>query len=89
MIRRTVPGVGEARRKELAGRVKDLSEEARVDVRNIRRDANRHLDKLKKDSDIGEHDCKRAQDEVQEMTGQSEEKIAEMLKKKTADIMKV
>ena len=89
VIRLAVPGLSEERRKQLAGRVKEMSEDARVAVRNVRRDANRHLDRLKRDSAIGEDDCKRAQDEVQKMTGQSEEKIAEMLQKKTADIMKV
>jgi len=89
IIRLAVPGLSEERRRQLATRVKDMAEEARVAIRNVRRDANKHLDKMEKDSAASEDECKRAKDEVQEYTDDSEKKIAELMEKKTADIMKV
>ena len=89
IIRLAVPGLSEERRRQLATRVKDMAEEARVAIRNVRRDANKHLDKMEKDSAASEDDCKRAKDEVQEYTDDSEKKIAELMEKKTVDIMKV
>ncbi len=89
VVRLVVPGLSEERRKRLAARVKNLAEDARVAIRNIRRDANKALDKLKKDSAIGEDDCASCKDEVQDLTGQYEGNIGELLEKKTASIMKV
>jgi len=89
VIRLAVPGLSEERRKQLAARVRDMAEDARIAVRNIRRDANKALDKLEKDSAIGEDECAGAKDEVQDFTKKHEAKIDEMVEKKTADIMKV
>ena len=89
IIRLQVPGLSEERRKQLAVRVKDMAEEARVAVRNIRRDANKHLDMLKKSSAIGEDDCEGAKEEIQDLTKKYEEQVDELLEKKTADIMRV
>jgi ribosome recycling factor len=89
VIRLTVPGLSEERRRQLVARVKDMAEEARIAIRNIRRDANRNLDKLQKDGTISEDDCERARKEVQEFTDTYEQKVNELLEKKSADIMKV
>jgi len=89
LIRLTIPGLSEERRKQLVARVRDMAEDARVAIRNIRRDANKHLDRLKKDSEIGEDECERAKQQVQELTDQYQEKVNELLEKKSADIMKV
>jgi len=89
LIRLAIPGLSQERREQLVGRVKNLAEEARVAVRNIRRDANRQLDKEEKASEISEDDCRRAKDDVQELTGQYEGQVAEVLQKKTDDIMQV
>jgi len=89
VIRLQIPGLSEERRKQLAVRVKDMAEEARVAVRNIRRDANKHLDTLKKNSEIGEDDCDGAKEEIQDLTKKYEEQVDELLEKKTADIMRV
>ena len=89
VIRLAVPGLSEERRQQLAGRVKAVTEDARVALRNVRRDANRHLDGLQKDSDISEDDRDRAREDVQKLTDGFEERVDEMLQKKTADIMKV
>ena len=89
VIRLVVPGLSEERRKQLAARVKEMAEDAKVAVRNVRRDANKALDRLKRDSAIGEDECDSCKEEVQGFTGQHEERIVELLEKKTADIMKV
>jgi len=89
LIRLAIPGLSQERREQLVGRVKSLAEEARIAVRNIRRDANRQLDREEKASEISEDDCRRAKDDVQELTGQYEGQIDEVLDKKTDEIMQV
>ena len=89
VIRLTVPDLSEERRKQLVSRVKDMAEEARVAIRNIRRDANKHLDAQEKESQIGEDDCKRGKKEVQDFTDEYEKQVDELLQKKTQEVMKV
>ncbi|MHC4481635.1 MAG: ribosome recycling factor [Planctomycetota bacterium] len=87
VIRLAVPGLSEERRRQLVARVKSLAEEARVAVRNIRRDANRQLDRQEKDSAISEDDCRRAKGDVQELTDQYEGEIEAALERKTEELM--
>jgi ribosome recycling factor len=89
VIRLSIPGLSEERRRQLVTQVKGMAEDARVAVRNIRRDANRHLDKEQKASDITEDDCRRGKDDVQELTDEYEKQIDDLLEKKSADIMTV
>lgn len=89
VIRLSIPGLSQERREQLVMRVKNLAEEARVAVRNIRRDANRQLDKEQKQSAISEDDCRRAKDDVQELTDQYEGEVEEVLRKKSDEIMRV
>ncbi len=89
LIRLAIPGLSQERREQLVARVKALAEEARVAVRNIRRDANRQLDKEEKASEISEDDCRRAKDDVQELTDQYEGQIDKILEKKTGEMMQV
>jgi ribosome recycling factor len=89
VIRLAVPPLSQERREQLVVRIKALAEEARIAIRNIRRDANRHLDKEEKASEIGEDDCRRARDDVQDLTNEYEGKVAAILDKKTEDVMKV
>lgn len=89
IIRLAVPGLSQERREQLVTRIKAMAEEARVAVRNIRRDANRHLDKEEKDSAISEDDLRRAKDDVQELTDQYEGQVDEFLEKKTKDLMQL
>ena len=89
IIRLVVPGLSEERRKQLGGRVKEMAEEARIAIRNIRRDGNKSLEKMEKDSAISEDECESAKEQIQELTKQYEDKIVDLLEKKTADIMKV
>lgn len=89
VIRLSVPGLSEERRQQIVSQIKGMAEEARVAIRNIRRDANRQLDKEQKASEITEDDCRRAKDEVQKLTDQYEEQVDELLQKKSDDVMQV
>jgi ribosome recycling factor len=89
IIRIPVPALTEERRKNLVKVAHKHAEEARVAVRNVRRDANEHLKKLLKDHDVSEDDEKHALAEVQKFTDQHIEEINAALKKKEAEIMEV
>lgn len=89
VIRLAVPGLSQERREQLVTRTRQMAEEARVAVRNIRRDANRHLDKEEKDSSISEDECRRAKDDVQKLTDDYEKQVNELLEKKSKDLMEV
>jgi ribosome recycling factor len=87
VIRITVPALSGDQRKKLATRVKDLAEDSRVSIRNIRRDANKHVDTAEKEKTLTEDDSKRIKEEVQELTKKFETKVNEHAEKKTAEIM--
>jgi ribosome recycling factor len=89
VIRLSVPGLSEERRQQIVNQIKGMAEEARVAIRNIRRDANRQLDKEQKASEITEDDCHRAKEDVQELTNQYEGQVGELLQKKSEDVMQV
>jgi len=89
VVRLAVPGLSQERREQLVTRVKALAEEARVAIRNVRRDANRQLDSEEKDGQISEDDCHRAKDEVQDLTNQYEGKANDLLDKKSTELMEV
>ncbi len=89
LIRVPFPPLTEERRKEFVKLCKGYSEEARVAVRNIRRDANHKLDKLGKDGEISEDDVRRAEAEIQKLTDGHIKEIDEALKRKDAEIMEV
>jgi ribosome recycling factor len=89
IIRIPVPSLTEERRKNLVKVAHKHAEEARVGVRNIRRDANDHLKRLLKEHDVSEDDEKHALAEVQKFTDQHIEEINAALKRKEAEIMEV
>lgn len=89
VIRLTIPALNEERRRELTKVVNKRGEEARVAVRNIRRDANKDLTDLKKESLISEDDQKRAEEKIQELTDLHIKKVDETVKEKDAEIMTV
>lgn len=68
VIRLNVPPLSTERRKQMAGRIKELAEEARVAIRNVRRDANKHADTSEKDKSLSEDDCKATKDQIQDLT---------------------
>ena len=89
VIRLIFPELTEDRRKELAKDVKKKGENAKVAVRNIRRDANDTFKKMEKNDEISEDDLKDAEEKIQKITDRHIEAIDAALKSKEADIMEV
>ena len=89
VIRLPVPQLTEERRKELVKVVGHMAEEHRVAIREIRRDAMKHLQDLVKKGDVGEDDERRAEQEVQKLTDSHTKTVDELLKHKEAEVMEV
>ncbi len=89
MIRVPMPALTEERRRDLIKVVKTEGENAKVAVRNVRRDANEQLKKLLKDKQISTDDERRAQEDVQKLTDKYIAEIDKMLVAKEADLMAV
>ncbi len=89
VIRLTFPELTEERRKDLAKDVKKKGENAKVAVRNIRRDANDSLKKMSKSSDVSEDEVKQLEDEVQKLTDKYIAKVDKAVEEKTKEILTV
>ncbi|MED1469537.1 MULTISPECIES: ribosome recycling factor [Bacillus] len=89
LIRIAIPQLTEERRKELVKLVKKESEEAKVAIRNVRRDANEDLKKLEKKGDITEDDLRGYSDDIQKLTDENISKIDKITKDKEKEIMEV
>ena len=87
MIRIGIPPLTEERRKDLTKIVRGEAEQARVAVRNVRRDANDKVKALLKDKEISEDDDRRSQDDVQKLTDAAIKKIEAALADKEAELM--
>ena len=89
VIRVPMPPLTEERRKELVKVVRELAENARVAVRNIRRDGNSDLKSLEKDKDISEDEERKGQEMVQQVTNQSTDEIESLLQTKEKELMEI
>ena len=89
VIRISVPALTEERRKELVKEVKKIGEDAKVSIRNIRRDINDQLKKDEKNGDITEDDLRSQTDDVQKATDNSIKEIDQLVDDKEQDIMSV
>jgi ribosome recycling factor len=89
MIRLPIPQLTEERRKELVKVVRGLAEEHRVAVREIRRDAMKHLKELVDNGDVGADDERRAEERVQKLTDDHTKQIDDLLKHKESEVMEV
>lgn len=89
IIRLVLPQLTEERRRELVKQVNKRIEEAKVSVRNIRRDANKLLESAEKDKEISEDDLHIARDEIQEILDKMIERIDKIGQAKEAEIMEV
>ncbi|MDR2807990.1 MAG: ribosome recycling factor [Spirochaetaceae bacterium] len=89
VIRITVPPLTEERRKELVKQAKNLAEQARVAVRNIRRDGNEALKKLQKNTEITEDEEKKTTNNLQKRTEEYVAEINKILSEKEKEIMEV
>lgn len=90
-VRITIPALSGDRRKELIGAVKQMGEQAKVALRNARRDANKHLDQLGKDKDahLSEDDVKGAKTDIQDLLKKHESQVDEQVADKTRQIEEV
>ena len=89
LIRLPIPQLTEERRKELVKVVRHMAEEGRVAVRNVRRDAIKHLEELVKNGSVGDDDEHAAEGRVQKLTDEHVARIDDLLKRKEAEIMEV
>jgi ribosome recycling factor len=89
VIRINIPPLTEERRKEYVKIAKNMAEQARVAVRNIRRDAMDELKKNQKSGDISEDEAKRAEDQVQKLTDDYVQKINDTVEAKEKEILEI
>ena len=88
-IRLPIPQLTEERRRDLVKQVKNMAEEGRVAVRNVRRDVMKHLEELVKNGEVGDDEERAAETRVQKLTDDHVHKIDDLLKHKEAEIMEV
>ena len=89
VIRINLPPLTEERRKELSKHVHAGGEDAKVAIRNIRRDANHHIKELLKDKKITEDEERRSEDEIQKITDKAIKDVDEVVKAKEQELMAV
>ncbi|MGH6647790.1 ribosome recycling factor [Aquabacterium sp.] len=89
LIRVPMPALTEERRKDLIKIVKGLAEDAKIAVRNLRRDANEQAKRLLKDKEITEDDDRRSQDDIQKLTDRTIVEIDRLVQGKEAEILAV
>ncbi len=89
VIRIPLPPLTEERRRDLIRVVKHEAEQARVAIRNIRRDANHHLKDLVKDKDLSEDDERRAEEKIQRMTDEHTARVETTLAAKEKELMEI
>jgi ribosome recycling factor len=89
IIRIPLPILSEERRKELVKRVNELAEEARISIRNTRRDANDEVKKKVQKESLPEDSLYEAEEEIQKLTDQHTDKVEDLSEKKEKEIMTV
>ncbi len=89
LIRLPVPALTEERRRDMVKIIKRMSEEAKVSVRNARRDANDTLKMLEKEKELTEDDLKRSEKDVQQLTDEFVAAIDAVVQKKESEVMEV
>ncbi|MCX7702647.1 MAG: ribosome-recycling factor, partial [Planctomycetota bacterium] len=89
MVRVTVPAPSLERREQLLHRAREIAENAKVAIRNIRKDAKKRAETLKKEGKLPEDDTFRLLDRIQDIVKKQEEKIDELLKKKEEEILNI
>ncbi|HKK01537.1 MAG TPA: ribosome recycling factor [Desulfuromonadales bacterium] len=89
LVRIAIPALTEERRKEMVKQIKRMGEEAKVSIRNIRRDANDGLKKMEKNKEISEDELKRGEKEIQELTDTFVKKTDEVVSHKEKEVMEI
>ena len=87
IIRLNVPQLSTDVRRKMVARIKDLTEEAKVAVRNVRRDGNKMADQAEKDKELSEDDRDKIKDDIQELTKKYENQAGDMAKAREKDVM--
>jgi ribosome recycling factor len=87
LIRLAIPPLNEERRRELVGQVKRMSEQTKVSIRNIRRDAIKHLEQQEKSKAITEDDLKNGKKQIDDLTKEYTDKVDVVVKHKSDEIM--
>ena len=87
MIRLQVPPMSGEQRQKMVTRIKKSAEEAKVAIRNIRRDANKAFDQAEKAKEMTEDERDRGKEQVQDLTRKYEDKVTELGEKKTKDVL--
>ena len=87
LIRLNIPPLSEERRQQLIGQAKKIAEQAKVSIRNIRRDVNKQAEKLQKDKEITEDDEKTTKKEIDEVTKDYTDQVDKIVKHKSDEIL--
>jgi len=87
VVRLNIPPLSAEVRKKMVSRIKELSEEAKVSIRNVRRDGNKEAEKEEKDKLISEDQRDDIKDQVQELTKKFEAQVGEMAKSREAEVL--
>lgn len=89
VIRLNIPALSGEVRRSMVSRIKELSEESKVAIRNVRRDGNKHADQAEKDKAMSEDDRDSLKKEIQDLTKTYEDQANEIAKAKEAEVMDV
>ncbi len=89
VIRISIPPLSEDRRKKIVTQVKEMTEATKISIRNLRREANKHIDKEEKDSQLTEDEAKKVKEQIQKFTHESETKLDELLSQKSDEILTI
>lgn len=89
VLRLTLPQLSGEQRKKYAAKVKEMCEEARIAMRNSRRDLNKLADQAKKDGELTEDDNRGLHDEIQKLLKESEGRVDTILDKKTKEVLEL
>jgi ribosome recycling factor len=87
LIRINIPPLSTDVRKKLVSRIKELTEECKVAVRNVRRDGNKAADTSEKEKSLTEDDCKKAKEDIQELTKKFEGSADNLARSKEREVM--
>jgi len=87
VIRLNVPPLSTEVRRKMVARVRELAEEARIALRNIRRDGNKMADQAEEEKELSEDDCKRLKEQIQELTKQYENQVNEAARAREKEVM--
>ena len=87
VVRINIPALSTDVRKKMVSRIKDLTEEAKVSIRNIRRDGNKAADQAEKEKTVSEDQRDDIKDSVQKLTNQYEERASQMAKARESEVM--